>query len=171
MVIDSPSVVVRQVVTKAEGGRASGTSVTVRFMLSEEVSVPSLTVSVRVRVVLASTCGAVNVVDSAVRLVRAMSRVAGSWDQPYVRAPPSSSEAVPDRVTVWPSATVWSAPASTEGGALRWTMVISTRSEAVALCWSVAVRARVRVVLAGTSGAVKVVSSELGSAKEMGSVK
>ena len=43
-----------------------------RFRVSEEVSVPSWTVSVRVRVVLASTCGAVNMVDMAVALSKAM---------------------------------------------------------------------------------------------------
>ena len=49
-------------------------------------------------------------------------------------------------------------------------MDISTVSEAVALCWSVAVRVKVTVVLAEMSGATKVVSTAFWSAREMGSV-
>ena len=76
MVIDSPSAVVSQVVTKAfEGGGVSeGMSVMVRVRVSETVVVPSLAVSVRVMVVSAATCGAVNSVDSAVWLARVMFR-------------------------------------------------------------------------------------------------
>ena len=81
MVMDWPGAVVFQVVTKSEeGGKASGTSAMVRFMLSETVAAPSLTVSVRVRVVLASTWGVVKVVDTAVALSKAMAGLAGSWD-------------------------------------------------------------------------------------------
>ena len=62
---------------------------------------------------------------------------------------------------------VWSAPAPTAGGAFTWAMVISTWSEAVALCWSVAVRVKVMVVLAATSGAANVVDMEVALASWM----
>ena len=81
MVIDSPLVVVCQVVTKAVAGcgASEGMSVMTKVRVSETVAVPSLAVSVRVAVVLAATCGAVSVVDNAVWLARVMFRVAGSW--------------------------------------------------------------------------------------------
>ena len=85
-------------------------------------------------------------------------------------ASPSGSVTVPDSVAVSPSGMVRLAPASTVGGALTWTMVISTRSELVALWLSVTLRVRVMVVLAATSGATKVAFRALWSAKETDSV-
>ena len=46
---------------------------------SEEATVPSSAVSVKVTVVVALTRGAVKVVDGEVALASAMSREAGSW--------------------------------------------------------------------------------------------
>ena len=77
MVIDSPAVLVRQVVTKAEGCKVLGTeeaSVIVRASVSEEASVPSSAVSVSMSVVLEETSGAVKVIDMEVALSSCMSR-------------------------------------------------------------------------------------------------
>ena len=67
----------------------------------------SVAVRVNVMVVLAATLGAVKVVDDELGSAKEMGSVGWSWDQTYVRVSSGSgSEAVPDRVTAWPSWTV-----------------------------------------------------------------
>ena len=60
------------------GWSSIGISRTVMDTVSEPVALPSLAVSVKVKVVLELTCGAVNVVKRDVELLMMMS-VAWSW--------------------------------------------------------------------------------------------
>ena len=76
MVMDWPGAVVFQVVTKSDSDMLS----TVTEAVSAAEAVPSEAVSVNVKVVSASTCGAIKVVDTAVALSKAMAGLAGSWD-------------------------------------------------------------------------------------------
>ena len=104
MVISSSSLVVIHVVMNAEP-----VSFTVTTISSDPLFVPSLAVSVRVKVVSASTAGAVKVVEAEEPLANVMP---GGADQEYdtTESPASGSAADPDRVTVSPSPTVWSGP-------------------------------------------------------------
>ena len=113
MVMDWPAEVVLQVVMNAPE-----VSFTVTSIVSNPSSVPSLAVSLKVYVVSEVTSGAVNVVEAEEALVKVIP--AGMADHVYdVMASPSESVAVPDKVTVSPSPTVWSVPASTVGGCWR----------------------------------------------------
>ncbi len=99
-------------------GGLLGESVTVTCRVSETSTVPSSTVRVTVMVVLAATSGAVNDADKESEPVMVIERVS-SWVHEYARVSSgSSSETVPERVTVAPSATSWSCPALTVGGLL-----------------------------------------------------
>ena len=110
--MDWPAVVVLQVVIKAPEVSFTSTSTE-----SIPESVPSLAVSLKVYVVSEVTSGAVNVVEAEEALTKVIP--AGMADHVYdVMASPSESVAVPDKVTVSPSPTVWSVPASTVGGVL-----------------------------------------------------
>ena len=162
----SPSDTVRSPPTSTVGrllvaGWMTALSVMVTCRVSETSTVPSLTVrvTVTVTVVLAATSGAANVVDSAVEFANVIAR-APSWVHEYVRASPgSSSEAVPERVTVAPSATSWSGPALTVGGLLDESVMVTCRVSETSTVPSSAVRVTVMVVLAATSGAANVVDS------------
>ena len=80
MVIDSPSAVVRQVVTKAEGGGGVvEVSAMATRMVSETVAVPSLTLRVNRIGVSAATSGAAKVVSSELASSRVMTSVE-LWD-------------------------------------------------------------------------------------------
>ena len=75
---------------------------------------------------------------------------------------PSSSVAVPKRVTVLPSCTVWSGPAPTSGRSLlAMVMVVWSEPAIVALCKSVAVNVKTMPVSASTAGAVKEADKEV----------
>ncbi len=82
----------------------------VTITLSATVLGPSVTVSVNVTFVSDVTAGALKVAVRAAESDSVMAR-SESCVQPYVRELPSSV-AVPARVTVAPSRTVWSVPAS-----------------------------------------------------------
>ena len=104
MVMDSFAVVVLHVVIKAPE-----VSFTITSIVSNPSSVPSLAVSLRVNVVSEVTAGAVNVVEAEETLVKVIP-VPGWADHVYDTASPSESVAVPDKVTVLPSPTVWVHP-------------------------------------------------------------
>ena len=83
------------------------------------------------------------------------------------------SVAVPVRVTVPPSPTVWSGPASIDGGLLAvGTSVTVTTSESVAVAVpSSAVSVNVISVSASTAGTANVVDGEASLAKTIGRVE
>ena len=103
----------------AAGRFSPGESAMVTCRVSETSTASSFTVRVTVNVVFATTLGAVNEVDSAARFA-SVTPDGPSWVHSYVRSSPvSTSVAVPERVTLSPSPTVWSRPASTVGELLR----------------------------------------------------
>ncbi len=131
---------------------------------SETSTVPSSAVRVTVMVVSAATSGAVNVVDSAAGFANVIVR-ALSWVHSYVGASSgSSSETVPERVTVAPSATSWSCPALTVGGLLGESVMFTCRASETSTVPSSAVRVTVTVVLVATWVNVNVVDSAAGFA-------
>ena len=117
--------------------------------VSETSTVPSFTVRVTVTVVLAATFGAVNEVDGAAGSANVIARVP-SWVHEYVWVSSvSPSVAVPERLTVAPSATSWFCPASTVGGLLGESVMFTCRVSETSTVPSFTVRVTVMVVLAG----------------------
>ena len=104
----------------------------------------------------AATDGAVKVGFAAVALLSVAVGPA-VWDQAQVRVWLSGSRlALPSRVTVSPSVTVWSAPALAVGAVLTWTATCTVSAVEARPSGSVTVRLKVRTVVVSTSGAVKV---------------
>ena len=138
MVIDWPPEVVLQVVINAPE-----VSFTITSTESIPESVPSLTVSLKVYVVSEGTSGAVNVVEAEEALAKVIPEPDVSDHLYDVMASPSGSVAVPDKVTVSPSPTVWSVPAFTVGGMLALSVtVISSIAPVVAALKDASARGR-----------------------------
>ena len=142
-------------------GASLAPAVTVTVTVSAaEVLPPAVTVRLKVRVASAASCaGAVKVGLAAVALLRVTAGVP-FWVQAQASVSPSGSLlALPSRVAVAPSATVWSAPALAVGARLfvAVTTVTVTVSVAVIPPGSVTVRVKVSAAsLDRVDGAVKV---------------
>ena len=102
-----------QVVTKSA---AASWIVTVTSSVTE--SVPSFTVSRNVNWTSEETSGAANVGMSVPEPVSVTAGEPPVCAHEYVMESPLASEAVPDSATANPSSTLWSGPASIDGGLL-----------------------------------------------------
>ena len=140
-------------------GASFAPAVTVTVTVSVSDLSPSLTVRVKVSDAFAASWdGAVKVGFAVVAPVRITSGVPSVWDQEYVRVSPESRSLLPlpSRVTLAPSATVWSAPALAAGWLLFLTVIVTSSAVDSLLLASVTLRVNVMGVSPLTSGAVKV---------------